>query len=227
MSEHEPQAESSGTFIPPPAAAAMSPAPRWPGALLAGTLLLMALLAPPVEADGDVPFTVILKAEGPVPANATIEHNISILWINTDSTENVTHRILLDADGDGIFNGSADIDSGELQAECEQDENGTLLDEDCSVSFELTFNGTLTNGTFAYLDRPSSGTMHYGNITVEAHGHGEEGEDGAHAHDDSHPHDDEEPSTESERAAWLLWVAGLSAGGAALLALLMRQGGSG
>ena len=223
MSEHEPQAESSGTFIPPPAAAAMSPAPRWPGALLAGTLLLMALLAPPAEADGDVPFTVILKAEGPVPANATIEHNISILWINTDSTENVTHRILLDADGDGIFNGSADIDSGELQAECEQDENGTLVDEDCRVSFELKFNGTLAIGTFAYQDRLSSGATHYGNITVEAHGHGEEGEDGAHAHDDTHAHDDEESTTESERPAWLLLVAGLSAGGAALLgALLMR-----
>ena len=200
---------------------------HWRGVAIVLSVLALSLLASPVEADGDVPFTVILKAEGPVPANATIEHNISILWINTDSTENVTHRILLDADGDGIFNGSADIDSGELQAECEQDENGTLVDEDCRVSFELKFNGTLAIGTFAYQDWLSSGATHYGNITVEAHGHGEEGEDGAHAHDDTHAHDDEEPTTESERPAWLLWVAGLSAGGAALLALLMRQGGSG
>jgi hypothetical protein len=200
-------------------------------AALLALALALALLAPPAAADGDAPFTVIIRASGPVPGNASIEENITILWINTDDTENVTHRILLDTDGDGIFNGSADIISGELQAECEKDENGTLLDEDCSVSFKLTFNGTLTNGTFAYLDRPSSGTTHYGNITVEAHGHGEEGED--EAHDDSHSHDDEEPTTESERTVdrirppWLLLVAGLSAGGAALLALLIRQGGSG
>jgi len=199
---------------------------HWKVAVIVLAVLALSLLASPAEADGDVPFTVILKAEGPVPANATIEHNISILWINTDDTENVTHHILLDADGDGVFNGSADIISGELQAECEKDENGTLLDEECSVTFELKFNGTLTNGTFAYQDRLSSGTTHYGNITVEAHGHGEEGEDGAHANDDTHTHNDEVPMTESERPAWLLWVAGLSAGGAALLALLMRQGGS-
>ena len=195
-------------------------------AALLALALALALLAPPAAADGDAPFTVIIRASGPVPGNASIEENISILWINTDDTENVTHRILLDADGDGVFNGSADIISGELQAECEKDENGTLLDEECSVTFELKFNGTLTNGTFAYQDRLSSGTTHYGNITVEAHGHGEEGEDGAHAHDDAHTHNDEVPMTESERPAWLLWVAGLSAGGAALLALLMRQGGS-
>ena len=51
-----------------------------------------------------------------------------------------------------------------------------------------------------------------------------ESEGETHVHDDSYSHDDEEPTTESERPAWLLWIAGLSAGGAALL---MRQGGSG
>ena len=193
-------------------------------AALLALALALALLAPPAAADGDAPFTVIIRASGPVPGNASIEENISILWINTDDTENVTHRILLDADGDGVFNGSADIISGELQAECEKDENGTLLDEECSVTFELKFNDTLTNGIFAYQDRSSSGTTHYGNITVEAHGHDEEEEGTAHVHDDSHPHDAEPEQAEPERPSWLLWIAGLSAGGAALLALILRQG---
>ncbi len=90
---------------------------HWRVATIGLVLLALSLLAPPAAADGDAPFTIIIRASGPVPGNASIEENISILWINTDDTENVTHHILLDADGDGVFNGSADIISGELQAE--------------------------------------------------------------------------------------------------------------
>ncbi len=195
-------------------------------AVVGSVMLALALLVPQAAAhDGEV-FTVILRSDGPVPASFTIDENVSVLWINGDDTENVTHRILLDVDGDGVFNGSADIDSGELQSECEKDENGTLVDEECSVSFELTFNGTLTNSTFAYQDRLSSGVTNNGNVTVILHV--DDAGNGTHVHDASHTHG-EAPAEEDEgreKPAWLLWVAGLSAGGAALLALMLRRAGS-
>ena len=36
------------------------------------------------------------------------------MWYNADSRENVTQRIVYDADGDGLYNGSEDWDSGEF-----------------------------------------------------------------------------------------------------------------
>ena len=40
------------------------------------------------------------------------------MWYNADSRENVTQRIVYDADGDGLYNGSEDWDSGEIYQDC-------------------------------------------------------------------------------------------------------------
>ena len=43
------------------------------------------------------------------------------MWYNADSRENVTQRIVYDADGDGLYNGSEDWDSGEIYQDLRHD----------------------------------------------------------------------------------------------------------
>ena len=42
--------------------------------------------------------------------------------------EGIRHRLVYDHDGDGLYNGTFDWDSGELHAYCETDENNTKID---------------------------------------------------------------------------------------------------
>ena len=67
-----------------------------------------------------------------------IEYNDSIMWYNADSRENVTQRIVFDADGDGLYNGSEDWDSGEIYQDCPPPSNNSS--SICQESFTVWFN---------------------------------------------------------------------------------------
>ena len=71
-----------------------------------------------VQAHSADTFTVIIKESGLMPGSSQITYNDSVVWHNTDGRENITHRIVFDFDGDGLFNGTDDWDSGELVADC-------------------------------------------------------------------------------------------------------------
>ena len=118
-------------------------------------------------------FMIIIKESGSVPGNPTMMVNDSALWVNVDNRDNVTHQIFVDANSDGIYNGSDDWKSLNLTHEgnCRND-NGTRI-ENCEASYTVTFNETVMNmsyydivGTYAYVDIDSNGTKFYGNITV-------------------------------------------------------------
>ena len=118
-------------------------------------------------------FMIIIKENGSVPGNPTMMVNDSALWVNVDNRENITHQIFVDANADGIYNGSEDWKSVNLTHEgnC-RDDNGTRI-ENCEASYTVTFNETVMNmsyydivGTYAYVDVDSNGTKFYGNITV-------------------------------------------------------------
>ena len=71
----------------------------------------------------------------------------------------MTHRIVYDYDGDGLYNGTFDWDSGELSYDCERDENNTKLDENCTINFIVTMDMNWTVGNYTYQDIRSDGSM--------------------------------------------------------------------
>ncbi|MBT3476856.1 MAG: hypothetical protein HN458_02795, partial [Euryarchaeota archaeon] len=94
-------------------------------------------------------FTVLVKESGFSQSSPEIFHNDSIIWYNTDNASNLTHRLVHDHDGDGLYNGSLDWDSGELHAYCERDENNTKVDDSCNTSYVVEFNINWTEGDYA------------------------------------------------------------------------------
>ena len=65
---------------------------------------------------------------------------------------------MYDHDGDGLYNGTFDWDSGELHAYCETDENNSKIEPNCTTSFVLEFNINWTEGDYAYQDLREDGT---------------------------------------------------------------------
>ncbi len=123
-----------------------------------------------VQAHSADTFTVVIKQSGLTPSSSQITYNDSVVWHNTDSRENITHRIVFDFDGDGLYNGTDDWDSGELVAECNSTagENGSEEDDGapCNVTFLVWFNGTWGVGEYRYQDMLSDGTVLNGTVVV-------------------------------------------------------------
>ena len=82
-------------------------------------------------------FTVILSEETAIPSSigaGILVETDSLFFINVDERERSSHRILVDADGDGEFNGSDDFSTPWLRGSCELHENGTKVDSDCMIT---------------------------------------------------------------------------------------------
>ncbi len=100
-------------------------------------------------------ITSNLSENGPLPANITETTDFfegdSVYFRMGDNGENVTMRVSIDVDGDGVFNQSNDVFSNWLNFSCELNENGTeLLDENCSISFTHQFSANNSTGTYYY-----------------------------------------------------------------------------
>ena len=123
-----------------------------------------------VQAHSADTFTVVIKQSGLMPGSSQITYNDSVVWHNTDGRENITHRIVFDFDGDGLFNGTDDWDSGELVADCNtttnENETGAANESECNVTFMVWFNGTWGIGEYNYEDQLSDGTVLNGTIVV-------------------------------------------------------------
>ena len=121
-------------------------------------------------------FTMIIGQEEVIPSNVTgqvLFTNDSVWFRNVDDRENITHTIRLDIDGDGLFNGTEDISSGELYSSCELDENGTKINQECEVIYKVLFNEStgLISGIFHYEDISSDGSVFTGRIVVNKDEH--------------------------------------------------------
>ena len=66
-------------------------------------LLSFQLVTPMSSAHTGGVFTIIVSENGVVPGNVQMLVNDTARWINVDKRENVTHRILVDADSDGNY----------------------------------------------------------------------------------------------------------------------------
>ena len=131
------------------------------------TLLILALafVGSNVSAHSGGIFTLIISKNGIAPTNASMIVNDTARWINVDDSENVTHRIFVDSNGDGNYFGDDDWDSGNLTNSCETESNGTKLDDDCNAFFDIPFNYTDSDGKYPFMDISSTGERTYGNVT--------------------------------------------------------------
>jgi len=107
------------------------------------------LLSTPVSAHEPKEYTMLLKEDGVTPngvPSGILVTTDSLFFRNVDNRENTSHRILIDVDGDGEFDGIDDISTAWLTSSCELNETGQRIDSECEVT------------ALVYLD-PSNGLL--------------------------------------------------------------------
>ena len=107
------------------------------------------LLSSPVSAHEPKEYTMLLKEDGVTPngvPSGILVTTDSLFFRNVDNRENTSHRILIDVDGDGEFDGIDDISTAWLTSSCELNETGQRIDSECEVT------------ALVYLD-PSNGLL--------------------------------------------------------------------
>ena len=76
--------------------------------------ILFALIASPfivsTQAHTAESFTILIKEDGFSHSDQQIIQNDSVIWYNIDNSSNLTHRLVYDHDGDGLYNGTFDWD---------------------------------------------------------------------------------------------------------------------
>ena len=100
-------------------------------------VLSSVIFAPLSVAHEPKEYTILLTEQGmkpsSVPDDVLVETDY-LFFMDVDDREGVSHRIQLDADGDGVFDGPDDISTAWLTGSCELDENGSKVDSDCMVA---------------------------------------------------------------------------------------------
>ena len=183
-------------------------------------VVLMALILVPgyAQAHSASTFNVIIKQNDLQPMTTQIEYNDSIMWYSADSRENVTQRIVFDADGDGLYNGSEDWDSGEISRDCPIPSNNSS--SDCQESFMVWFNGTWGVGEYNYQSISSNGDIQNGTIVVIEHVE-ENNEPTVNSNFDSFYEEDVESSDDDSMKQIFLTIGIISALGSVILIILL------
>lgn len=129
---------------------------RRTAALVLSFCISVILISPLAQAHESEVFTINIRSDGIEPTSSeAIVLEDAALWINFDSTNNTTHRIVYDSNGDGLYNGSGEWDSGQLLAwtaegTCLEDDGNRT--EDCEVSFRHNFSNVSQLGSYVYQD---------------------------------------------------------------------------
>ena len=183
-------------------------------------VVLMALILVPgyAQAHSASTFNVIIKQNDLQPMTTQIEYNDSIMWYSADSRENVTQRIVFDGDGDGLYNGSEDWDSGEISRDCPPPSNNSS--SDCQESFMVWFNGTWGVGEYNYQSISSNGDIQNGTIVVIEHVE-ENNEPTVNSNFDSFYEEDVESSDDDSMKQNFLTIGIISALGSVFLIILL------
>ena len=140
--------------------------------ILAATLCLVMLASPVVGHELQI-YTVIVNSEGGQPANipnGTLKEGDSVWFWMKDTTENATLIVEVEKDG-------ATGRSGELLFECELDENGSKVDDNCNTRYDFVFNpqnsAGLWNFTFLTYVNDTLVKTSYGSVDVQIDIHDE------------------------------------------------------
>ena len=184
-----------------------------------GIVLIALVLVPGyAHAHSASTFNVIIKQNDLQPMSTQIEYNDSIMWYSADSREDVTQRIVFDGDGDGLYNGSEDWDSGEISRDCPPPSNNSS--SDCQESFMVWFNGTWGVGEYNYQSISSNGDVQNGTIVVIEHVE-ENNEPTVNSNFDSFYEEDVEPSDDDSMKQIFLTIGIISALGSVILIILL------
>ena len=140
--------------------------------ILVVTLCLVMLASPVVGHELQI-YTVIVNSEGGQPAdipNGTLKEGDSVWFWMKDTTENATLVIEIEKDG-------ATARSGDLVFECELDENGSKVNEDCNTRYDFVFNpqnsAGVWNFTFLTYVNDTLVKTSYGSVDIQVDLHDE------------------------------------------------------
>ena len=135
-------------------------------------VLLPVLFAPLSVAHEPKEYTILLTEQGmtpsSVPDDVLVETDF-LFFMNVDDREGFSHRIQLDADGDGVFDGPDDISTAWLTGSCELDGNGSKVDSDCMVAEAVLLgpqNGILPGDVSMRHQTMSNSTISENYLTV-------------------------------------------------------------
>ena len=141
--------------------------------ILAVTLGLV-MLASPVVGHELLIYTVIVNSEGGQPSdipNGTLKEGDSAWFWMKDTTENATLIVEVEKDG-------AKMRSPVLQFECELDDNGTRVNEECTNRFDFVFNqhnsAGLWNFTFLTYVNDTLSKINNGSVYIQEDLHDQE-----------------------------------------------------
>ena len=132
------------------------------------------MLASPVVGHELLIYTVIVNSEGGQPSdipNGTLKEGDSAWFWMKDNTENATLIVEVEKDG-------AKMRSPVLQFECELDDNGTRVNEECTNRFDFVFNqhnsAGLWNFTFLTYVNDSLSKTSNGSVYIQEDLHDQE-----------------------------------------------------
>ena len=100
-------------------------------------VFLSVISATPSAAHEPKEYTILLTEQGMTPSTVpddVLVETDNLFFIDIDDREGVSHRIQLDADGDGVFDGPDDFSTAWLTGSCELDGNGSKVDSSCMVA---------------------------------------------------------------------------------------------
>ena len=99
-------------------------------------VLIMLSVSTNVQAHDPQNYTILLFDDGPTPEGVVpgiLVENDSLFVRNHDTRDNVSHRLVVDLDVDGIFTGVDDYSTQWLNSSCDLNETGEKIDENCNV----------------------------------------------------------------------------------------------
>ena len=135
-------------------------------------VLLSVIFAPLSVAHEPKEYTILLTEQGMTPSSVPDDVLVEtdyLFFMDVDDREGVSHRIQLDADGDGVFDGPDDISTAWLTGSCELDENGSKADSDCMVAEAVLLgpqNGILPGNVSMRHQTMSNSTISDNYLTV-------------------------------------------------------------
>jgi len=187
-------------------------------AVLVATFLLLPLVSGLAMAHDANTFTIIVRESRHDPSEVEVALTDTLMYINVDSRENITHRIGLDLNDDGDFDDEGEFGSGILDDECDFEN-----DSDCRITWN--YNATVA-GDFQLTDYSSDGQSRniWLNVSHDDHTEHEHGVDDSH-HDDEPAEDEErERSSQTDLQKGMLLLGMMLIGGAGLLIVSMVMG---
>jgi len=106
------------------------------GRVLLAIGIFFILLSPSITSAHDQKeYNILITEDGLTPASINpgiLVETDTLFFRNVDDRQDVQHRILVDADGDGVFEGIDDFSTEWISSSCELNETGQKVDDSCN-----------------------------------------------------------------------------------------------